>query len=296
MGALPNPQHHAITFVVGPTAAGKSHWAIQEAEKSGGVIVNADSVQFFKYLNIGTAKPSQQEQKLVPHLLYDFIEPNKEFTAGDYRRAALRVIHENIGDRPLYFVGGSGFYLRALEKGMFNVKPISSDIKSRVESLRNQQSLYTELLKIDPQSAERIGRNDPYRLERALELVLSEGRTVKQIEIEFQSSGPSLGDLYRLKKIGIVCDRVNLRRRIERRTAKMLNDGFIEEVESLIKQGYGETKALRSVGYKEVCTYLKGGMLRNELPAAIVTSTMRLAKKQMTWFKRDREIAWMGSQ
>lgn len=291
-----NSHNNAIVFVVGPTAVGKSHWAMKKAEESGGAIVNADSVQFYKYLNVGTAKPTAEERSRVPHLLYDIVEPDMSFTAGDYRRAALKVIEENIERNTLYFVGGSGFYLQALENGMFNVKPISSEIQKHVKVLSKELSLYGELFKVDQESAMRIGRNDPYRLERALELVLSEGRTMKQIEIEFKNSNQTLGHHYPLQKIGIMCDRENLRKRVIERTEKMLKNGFIEEVEGLVKKGYGYTKVLRSVGYKEVCFYLMGIFSRIELSEAIVTGTMQLAKKQMTWFKRDPKIVWIESK
>lgn len=267
---------------------------MQEASKNNGAIVNADSIQFFKHLQIGAAKPTPQDMQKVPHFLYDIVAPNEEFTAGDYRRSALKVIEEQIASRPLYIVGGSGFYLQALEKGMYDVGPVPKNIQEQVAQFKAQGALYSELQARDPHSAARIGERDPYRLERALGLVLSEGRTLKEIEEQFKCQNETLGQQYKLEKVGVKCDREVLRKRIARRTEQMLEMGFIEEVESLLKIGYADTKPLCSVGYKEVVAFLNGCMRRADLLPTIVTSTMQLAKKQMTWFKRDHEIQWIN--
>lgn len=282
-----------IFFVVGPTASGKSAWALREAKNNNGIIVNADSVQVYKYLNIGSAKPNELEQKEVPHFLYDIVEPSIQFTAGDYYRAAMKVIEENIEKNNIYFVGGSGFYLQALEKGMFDVGPIPAEIQNKVAQINSPQELYNHLMKVDEKAAQKIGSSDPYRLSRALSVVWSTGKTMAQIEDEFRAKNLSLSQKYSLIKVGIHCDRKTLRDRVTSRTEKMLQAGLLDEVKNLMAKGFAETKALSSVGYKECIEFLGGGMSMEDLKSKIVTSTMQLAKRQMTWFKRDKEIKWL---
>lgn len=286
-------QPNKITFVLGPTASGKSRWALREALKTSGAILNADSVQIYKSLSIGAAKPTTEDQALVPHYLYDLAEPGEDFTAGDYRRAALDVIERELPHRPLYIVGGSGFYIQALEKGMYDVGPISPEIKKQVQQWVDSGGLYEELVKLDPEAAKKIGPKDPYRLQRALEVVMSEGRTMQKIAEDFRHDHRELKEQYDVEKIGIFCPRDVLRQRVTRRTEQMLKSGFIEEVQNLLGQGLADTKALRSVGYKECVAVLTGRLNRADLLSAIVTSTMQLAKRQMTWFKRDHEIHWI---
>lgn len=284
---------NSITFVVGPTAAGKSNWALSEALKSGGIIANADSVQIYKGLNIGAAKPSAIELSQIPHFLYDIVSPLESFTAGDFRRKALSLIEEKIKSQPIFFVGGSGFYIQALEKGMFEVAPIPAQVKIQIEQIKAQNRLFEELKFRDLKSAIKIGSSDPYRLERALELVLSEGRSVDAIRAEFEQKNQLLSKSYKIRKVGLFVDRESLRKRVLERTQNMLDAGLVTEVEGLLKAGFADTKALKSIGYKEVVAYLSGSLKREELVPAIVTSTMQLAKRQMTWFKRDLEIEWL---
>lgn len=282
-----------LTFVVGPTASGKSAWAMHEAIRLNGEIVNADSVQIYKGLDIGAAKPSNDDRKKVPHHLFDLVEPNETFTAGDYRRAALKVITERAVTTPLFIVGGSGFYLQALENGMFDVGPVSPEIAKKVDSWAQTGEVFEQLKKVDPASAQKINSNDHYRLGRALAVSLSEGRPFSKLQREFESdSRHKLNTEYEIVKIGFAPDRGELRKRVEARTAGMLKAGFINEVKSLLARGYGESKALGSVGYKECVDFLAGRLKQEDLAAAIVTSTMQLAKRQLTWFKRDREIKW----
>jgi tRNA dimethylallyltransferase len=283
---------HEVVFVVGPTGAGKSNWALNEAARVGGVIVNADSIQIYKHLDIGSAKPTKEDQARVPHFLYSHIDPQDEFTAGDYRRAAWAVLEEQAPLRPVFVVGGSGFYLQALEKGLYEVGPIPAVIEEKVRVIKEAQQLFEELKKVDPQSATKIGPNDHYRLQRALEVVLTEGRTMGEIRESFATSGQRLQEKFPLRKVGIGCERSILRARVARRTEDILRQGFVQEVEGLLRRGYRGTKALASVGYREVVSHLDGRLHGKDLPDAILTSTMQLAKRQMTWFKRDSEILW----
>jgi tRNA dimethylallyltransferase len=287
--------NNPITLIVGPTATGKSTWALNEAVKNKGEILNADSVQIYKYLDIGSAKPSREEQGRVPHHLFDLVEPSQLFTAGDYRREALKIIEERLAEAPLYIVGGSGFYIQALEKGMYPVQPISSSIKAEVDEIVKNGELFSKIQSVDPKTAQKNGPNDHYRNRRALEVSLSEGRPFSQIESDFAAAKNSLGDRFTLKKIGLNLDRVVLRERVAKRVQMMLENGLLDEVQALIDRGFSDTRALSSVGYRECVDHLAGRLKYDELAPLIVTSTMQLAKRQANWFKRDREISWISS-
>lgn len=287
-----NKSNKKITFVVGPTAVGKSNWALNEAIKNNGVILNADSIQIYKYFNIGSAKPPADEIKLCPHLLFDFVDPLQDFTAGDYQRAALSAIELVPDSKPTFIVGGSGFYIRALEYGMFDIGVISAHVKAQIQEWTINKQLFAELKTRDVEAALKIGEADSYRLGRALEIVLTLGKTMKQVEVEFRLKSLPLSEKYNVSKIGFIVERTVLRKIIQLRTEKMLSQGLVEEVDQLIKKGFAKSKAMSSVGYKDCQNYLMGQISQSELKDAIITSTMQLAKKQMTWFKRDPKIEW----
>lgn len=289
-----------LIFVLGPTASGKSQWAMQKALESGAAIINADSVQVYKGLDIGSNKPSLEDRAKVPHFLFDIVEPHQDFTAGDYARAAHKIIITESASRNLLVVGGSGFYIQALEKGMYPVKVISSEIKDQVRAWIQAKVHFEKLMELDPVTANKLARNDEYRIQRALELTISESRPISQIQAEFEAKkeqDPSgLKGVAPSKKIGILVDRDVLRQRIEKRTLHMLQQGLIEEVKRLLELGYAGTRALATVGYKEVVQYLKNEIDRDEMKSLIVTHSMQLAKRQMTWFRRDQQIEWHKSQ
>jgi tRNA dimethylallyltransferase len=288
---------HQVYFVVGPTAVGKSRWALGEALRTEGVMVNADSVQFYRGFDIGTAKPTLKERSLVPHFLYDVSDPDEPITAADFRERALAVIAESVRKRPVYVVGGSGFYLQALEKGIHEAPPLTAQTLARLSEERDRyglQYLHDRLTELDPKVARKISANDSYRLQRNLGLIYQTGQTVTAIREEFRKKAFEFP--FPLKKIGFRLNRSELRVRVQQRVLKMLEDGWIEEVEGLLTKGYGSSKAMQSIGYKEVYGYLQGDMDRDELNERIVTSTMQLAKRQMTWFRRDVEIDWIHGQ
>jgi len=285
----------AITFVVGPTGSGKSHWALHEAAKNSGVILNADSIQFYKYLDIGSAKPTPEERERVPHFLFDVVAPDENFTAGDYRRAALGLIEEHSTYKPIYVVGGSGFYIQALTRGMYDIGPVPQSVREYIAHLGPREKMYEELLKKDPQAARRIGPHDSYRIQRALEINEVTGQTVQQVEEQFRKQNSTLSEKYDVRTVGLTLHREELRRRISARTERMLSLGWLDEVRDLMGRGYADTKALKSVGYKECLAHLRGELSRSNLFSSIVTSTMQLAKRQMTWFRRDQSVQWLAS-
>lgn len=289
-----------VIFVVGPTASGKSSLAIGLAKKFHGAIVNCDSIQLYQKVDIGSAKPTHAEMKEVPHFLFDFVAPPDEITAGEYSRLFFAKLKELEGKFDTVFVvGGTGFYFQAIEKGMFPIGATDEKIKAQVLDEMNEvggpQRLYYELSQRDPLKAEKISPNDHYRLGRAIEMIRAHGKSVTEIEEEFRKFQAPFP--YPLLKIGIRIDREILRRRVQQRTQEMLEAGWLEEVEDLLNQNLGAWAPLSSVGYREIIQFLgeKSDKNLKNLEDQIVQSTMRLAKKQRTWFARDNDIHWLTS-
>lgn len=299
-------QKPKLLFIVGPTAAGKSDFAVELAEKLQDregrpyEIINGDSVQFFTGVDIGAAKPSVELISRIPHHLVGHLPLGATYTAGDFRRDALKIILGSGEEKQTQFivVGGSGFYLLALEKGMYDVPKASEEIKIQLEDdLRHLglPALYNELKKRDPEAIHKIMPADQYRILRSLEVLRSAppGATLTKIREEFERKRPP--SPFVVNKIGLKCERSVLRLRVEKRTKEMLTRGLIDEVKELRFQGLADWGPLSSVGYREVQNMLNGELSESELESAIVTSTMQLAKRQMTWFKKDKLIHWCDS-
>jgi len=283
-----------IIFVVGSTASGKSDWAMQWCKKFGGVIVNCDSVQVYQKLDIGSAKPTKQEQAEVAHYLIDHVAPPHEMTAGVYSTDFFECVAKIPGNGPVFVVGGTGFYFQAIEKGMYPVKKVSQELKDQVEKEIAEpggaEKLFAELQAVDPEYAAKIHLADHYRLGRAIELIRLEGKGVTQIKKEFDALKNPFP--YPLLKIGLQWDRDALRKRIEMRTEKMLKGGLVEEVKQLLDEGLKAWAPMSSVGYKETIQFVEGEISEKELYELIVTNTYQLAKRQRTWFQRDKTIHW----
>jgi len=284
-----------VIFVVGPTACGKSRLAYQLAEALGGGIFNCDSLQVYKRLDIGTAKPPLTERRSLPHFLFDVLEPGAVLTAGDFRRMAMAELHKNLPKGPAIAVGGSGFYIQALEKGMFEVEKPSPEadreVRGKLEE-KGLEALYAELQKLDPEYAEDISPNDSYRIVRALVVIHGGGKKMSQLKKDFKPEPFPFPHV----KLGLNLEREQLLPRVEQRTRNMLADGLVAEVEALIKDGWDQWPALMSVGYKECVDHLRGQLPREQLAAQITEKTMQLAKKQRTWFKRDAAIHWLTNE
>ncbi|MBX3022390.1 MAG: tRNA (adenosine(37)-N6)-dimethylallyltransferase MiaA [Bdellovibrionales bacterium] len=281
-----------FVLIVGPTASGKSDLSLRLAERFQGVILNCDSLQFYQRMDIGTAKPTPEERDRVPHFLFDVVPPGEVLTAGDYRRAAMQVLERELPQRMVFGVGGSGFYIQALEKGMFDVpKPrpeIDRQVRARLEE-KGLSALYRELVERDPKYAEDINPNDSYRIVRALVLMEDSGKTVTEVRTQFkQQEFP-----FPLLKLGLAPAREELLPRVEKRVLSMLQRGFMEEVQGLLRDGWENWPPLQSVGYKECIQFLRGEIDDKRLMPLIVEKTMQLSKKQKTWFKRDPEIHWL---
>jgi len=295
LAASINLKKHVV-FVVGPTAAGKSHWALEQATKyPDSCIVNCDSVQIYKNLDIGSSKPSAAELKIRPHYLYSEIAFPETVTAGQYERLFFNLL-ESIPEKKVFVVGGTGFYFQAIEKGMYPVSVIKDEVKTEFAQLVSDKGfeyLYQWIEKEDPEFARKISVNDHYRIERSYQLMRSENKPMTQIQKEFSEAQRPFP--YPLTKIGITEEKEILRDMVNLRTKKMLQQGLVEEVRHLLEKGMGGWDPLSSVGYKETIQWLQGnkGSDLSSLEAEICVSTMQLIKKQKTWFQRDKNIRWL---
>ena len=278
---------NSLIFILGPTAVGKTNWALQWAEQSSACILNSDSIQAYKDLKIGSAKPDFRKHPKITHYLFDEVSAPHVWTAGNFRRKSLEVLRKELLERKVFVVGGSGFYIQALEKGMYKVK--ASDPKI-VDKWKNKELsyLYELLKKRDPETAKQISSKDRYRILRFLSLIESEGKPLSQIKKEFKEQKLPWPYI----KVGLSISKEELLKRVEKRTLRMIKEGLIEEIEELLRKGYRDWKPLSSVGYKEGLLYLEGKIKKEDLINKIVSSTMALAKKQNTWFKRDKDIKW----
>ena len=280
-----------LVFIVGPTAVGKTEFAFQMAQNTASSIINSDSIQAYKDLNIGSSKPDFLKYSDTPCFLFDIISPPNLWTAGDFRKKSLEILQQEMPKRSVLIVGGSGFYIQALEKGMYNLKPIPSSIKKEIERLNQEKGLdflYQELKAKDQELAKKISPNDSYRIFRALCIIKNEKKSLSQIKKEFIPSKLP----WKYKKIGLSIAKESLLKKVKERTHQMLEKGLIDEIDLLVKKNLEDWKPLQSVGYREGLLHLKGLLSKEDLFSEIVKNTMLLAKKQKTWFQKDKDIKW----
>lgn len=283
-----------IVIVAGPTASGKTELALRLAEQSNAEIVNADSMQVYRGLDIGTAKPSPEELGRVPHHLIDIAEPDCNFSASDFRLAAEEAIRDITGrGKNVIVVGGTGLYIRALLQGLVDSPRGKVEIRQSLaeQSQREgKEAMLARLMQVDPVTALRLHPNDQVRIIRALEVYYETGRPISA----FRDDHGFGGDYYRSLKIGIHVDRAELYERIDRRVDTMMELGLLQEVEKLLHAGYRpDLKSMRSIGYRQVCSLLGGEYTYDEAVSLIKRDTRRYAKRQLTWFRTDPEIKWV---
>ena len=281
-----------VLFIVGATGTGKSRLAMELAEELNLPIVNGDSVQVYQRVNIGTAKPSLEDRQKVAHHLFDEVAPPQVFTAGDYRARALEILNELNPLGPAIVVGGSGFYIQALQKGMYQVQEVKEGV---VEQLQEElesgglATLYEELKVKDPEFSAKISGNDSYRILRALSLIRSHHKTVSQIKEEFHAESLP-GFPYPFKNLLLKMDRDHLRTKVRARAEQMIAQGLVAEVKELLAEDLGAWNPMQCVGYKETQAFLRGELDDSQLIDEITKNTMRLAKSQGTWFRREQGI------
>ncbi|MDP7113279.1 MAG: tRNA (adenosine(37)-N6)-dimethylallyltransferase MiaA [Myxococcota bacterium] len=282
-----------LVLVTGPTGAGKSELALGLAEQLGGEIVGADSIQLYRRLDIGSAKPTAAERARVPHHLVDRVDPRSEYTAADFAEDAAQAVDEIAGRGAVpIVVGGSALYQRALLRGICEAPgsdpAIREDLATRAE-VDGWPALHAELSRLDPDTAARIHPNDRIRIERALEVVLASGQSLSA----HQRGHGELPERYPSLKLGVNIPREALYERIDRRVLAMVDAGWFAEVEALLSDGYDPgLKPLQAIGYRDVVAHLRGEREFEEAIRRIQRDTRRFAKRQLTWFRKDRDVNW----
>jgi len=274
-------------YIVGQTASGKTGFSLDVAEKLGLEIINTDSLLFYKDLRIGTAKPSAEELSRVNHHFIDVCDVGEELTASAYEKEAGHLLDKS--EKSFLCVGGSGFYIKALDSGLLPLPETDLKIKAEVLELSDPVA---ELKKVDPLFFDKISENDLYRVGRALEVYKQTGKPLTQWQTEF-SARPLA------KKIAFDWERSKLKERISQRADLMLKEGFVDEVRDLLKHKQkvlDSWKPISSVGYLQVVQYLNGEIKTlSDLREEIVLRTMQLSKRQKTWFKKDQTVTWFES-
>ena len=302
-----DPRPSAIA-IMGPTASGKTAFALEVAERFNGEIVSVDSALVYRGLDIGAAKPSADERARVPHHLLDVRDPWQVYSAADFAHDARRAMDDIAarGRLPV-LAGGTGLYFQALLEGLAAMPPADAALRDRITARAQQAgwpALHAELARIDPESAARIHPNDPQRLVRALEVYRVSGSTMSEHRARQRSQkavadAPGSGVLpYTVAHLCIApAQRSILHERIERRFLGMVEQGFIEEVEALRCRGdlHPGMPSIRSVGYRQVWEYLDGRSSRDEMVERGIVATRQLAKRQFTWLRSWGESYWLDS-
>ncbi len=283
-----------LIVVVGPTGSGKSELALALAVALRGEIVNCDSVQVYRGLDIGAAKTPVGARMDIPHHLLDIVGPGAELTAGEYLRlgrAAIAAISSPPGRLPIV-VGGTGFYLRALLEGLSEAPARDERLRLRLTRIAQKRAatLHRWLQRTDASAAGRIHSNDRQKLIRAVEMMLLDGRPLREIHSRPKEALAG----YRTLKLGLLPSRNELYAQIEARSERMFESGLLEETERLLAMGYRrDSKPLLSLGYKQAVEVLAGQKTKAEAVAELKTRTRQYAKRQITWFRADKSIIWL---
>lgn len=286
-----------LVIVLGPTAVGKTDTVLDLAAQFGAEIISADSQQVYRHMDIGTAKPTREQREAIPHHLIDIVEPDEDFNAAMFRNLAIETASK-LADRGKRIIvcGGTGLYIKALTKGLFAGPGRDPQIRQALESEIEQHGvgpLYQRLQEIDPASAVRIHPHDRQRITRALEVCHATGRKIS----EWQSEHGFNDLLFDVLKIGLDRQRTELYERIDRRCEYMIRAGFLDEVKELVEMGYGlDLKSMQSVGYRHAGLFLRARMSLDNALDLMKRDTRRLAKRQLTWFRSDREIRWFDPE
>jgi tRNA dimethylallyltransferase len=278
--------------IVGPTASGKTQLSLYLAEKIKAEIISADSRQIYRFLDIGTAKPTKQELKKIKHHFIDILNPDEEYNAGKYGiNAREKIAQLQKVEKPIIVVGGSGLYIKSLVDGLFEGPGKDKKLRDKYESILQTEGvneLLAFLKNVDPITAGSIDLTKPRRIIRALEVFYSTGKPLSTHHKE-QQKKPLIVAIH----IGLLWKREELYKRIERRVETMMKMGLLDEVQSLKEKGYDtKNNSLNTVGYKECFQFLEGNISKEEMVKLIKKNTCRYAKRQMTWFTADKRIQW----
>lgn len=286
-----------VIVICGPTASGKTSLSIELARRIKGEIVSADSMQIYREMNIGTAKPTQEEMQEIKHYLLDFVSPERRYSVAEYKKDAKKAIRAILekGKTPIV-VGGTGLYIDSLiyeieYSGIEFDELYRQKLEERVE-VEGLANLYEEARKIDSLAIQKISPNDEKRILRILEIYHATGKTKTQQEIESRKNPVE----YDYQVYALKWDRDILYDRINQRVNQMLEQGLIEEVEGILKKYDNFPTAMQGLGYKEVVEYLKGDSTKEEMVEKIKMETRRYAKRQMTWFRKNKQTIWLNGQ
>lgn len=282
-----------VIFVAGPTAVGKTKYAIEIAKAFHGEIISADSMQIYKYMDIGSAKPTKEELAQAKHYLVDEIDPRDEFSVAEYQALAKSCIEKVFGEGKIPVVsGGTGLYLNSLIYDMdFSVMPKQAGFRKQLEEEAKEfgfEYVHNKLKRLDPAAAARIHPNNLKKVIRALEVYETTGEGIR----EFQESFVPTQD-YGCILIGLSRERGELYRRIDERVDRLIEAGLIKEVEALLKKGLTENSiSMKGIGYKEMISYLHGEFDLSEAVRLVKRNTRRYAKRQLTWLRRYPDMIW----
>jgi len=282
-----------IIIICGPTGVGKTAVAIVLAQHFNGQIIGADSMQVYKHMDIGTAKPTAEEKTRVVHHMVDIVEPDESFDAAQYaKRAGAKIIELDQQHITPFVVGGTGLYIKALLCGLFDEKVSDPEVRDRLKTEADAhgiQCLYERLSGLDPDTAKRLHPNDAYRIFRALEVVESTGQAISK----HHKNHGFLEQPFASLKIGLSMDRAVLYERINTRVDAMISAGFLDEVKGLLARGISvDHKPMQSIGYRHLVDYIEGRLSWEECVRTLKRDHRRYAKRQLTWFGADAEIIW----
>ena len=282
-----------VIVICGPTASGKTSLSISLAKKINGEIVSCDSMQIYKEMDIGSAKPTVEEMQEIKHYLVDFVSPEKRYSVSEYKEDASKAIEEiiNKGKTPI-IVGGTGLYLNSLIYNIqYNEMEVDLNYRRELEKEAEEyglEVLYNRAKEIDPEAMEKVSANDKKRITRVLEIYNATGRNKTELEKKSRKEVP-----YNYLIFGINMERSILYDRINKRVDIMLEQGLIEEVKNLINKYSNMPTAMQGLGYKEVKEFLDGNISKEEMIEKIKMESRRYAKRQITWFKRIENIIWL---
>lgn len=286
---------YPVIAIVGPTGAGKSALGIVLAERLQGEIVNYDSVQLYRGFNIGAGKVSPQERRGIPHHLIDSVEPHQVFTAGDFRREALRVLGGIRGRRKIpVLVGGTGLYLRALLQGLFEGPTRSEKLRTRLRAIaerRGREFLHRVLRRFDPPTAQRIAPRDTQKVIRGLEVYFL---SRQPLSVMLARGREGLRG-FRVFKIGLKPEQGQLYERINRRVERIFAAGLLDETRVLLaRPDASQFKPLESLGYRQACAALRGKISIEDAIRKTQVATRHYAKRQLTWYRRETDVTWFA--
>ncbi|MBQ7410703.1 MAG: tRNA (adenosine(37)-N6)-dimethylallyltransferase MiaA [Clostridia bacterium] len=287
-----------VVVIVGPTASGKTAISIELAKKINGEIISSDSMQIYKDMDIGTAKVTKEEAEGIKHYLIDCVSPDERYTVSDFKRDAENAIKEILekGKTPIV-VGGTGLYVNSLIYGieyqdMKFDEQYRNELMEKAESEQGLDKLWNEANRIDPEAMTKISRNDKKRIVRVLEIYKATGKNKTEQEIISRQNGVK----YDYKVFGITMDREKLYDKINRRVDIMIKNGLEQEVRNLLEKYNEFPTAMQGLGYKEVVEYFDGILTREEMIEKIKQESRRYAKRQLTWFRKNKETIWLDSQ